>query len=288
MKLIIIAFLFTNMSEVFAVADVCESSSPVPNINAALIQFGASFCPGKCQDVYKIPAGDTQSIWYKGKCKKVINLSKSQPVFVPAKNEDFFSAKGVIKGHSTLKCVGDFYNTKKPEASKECQRGVSIRVENCANPYIVEEVEKICYPGCKYIYETASEVDTSFDPPKVIKEGKKEIRYLGGNGSPCVYYKKIKLMWDGISHHNPNDSKDVITNVAYVLNMNFDKIACSRSVQNCQGSAGKWVCFTCNPEETYAGGINKTTGSWNDVEPPKAEPVDPGHPTKGGGTSVSH
>jgi len=280
-------FLLMTVSRIWGEADICKSPNKVPDIDAALVQFGAEFCPGKCQDIYKIPAGNTQSIWYKGKCKKVINLSNSQPVFVPAKNEGFFSAKGVIKGHSTLKCVGDFYNTKKTEASKECKRGVAIRVENCANPYVAEEVEKICYPGCKYTYVQDQEVDISVNPPKVIKEGIKETRYFGGDGSPCTYYKKIKLMWDGISQHDPNDSKEVITSVAYVLNENYDRISCVRSVPNCKGAAGKWICYNCNPEETYAGCDNKTTGSWNNVESPD-EPVDLGHPTKGGATTVSH
>ncbi|OFZ25979.1 MAG: hypothetical protein A2381_09990 [Bdellovibrionales bacterium RIFOXYB1_FULL_37_110] len=285
MKTIIFALLFVLASR-FSLADSCVAHKAVPSIDTLLAQKGASFCPGGCQNSYKIPAGSTQSIWYMGKCRKITNLSLAQPVFIPAKNEGFFSSQGVAKGDPNLKCVGDFYHTKNQDAGKECQRGVAIKVEECDNPYVVEEIVEVCYPGCKYTYEEDQEVDTSVDPPVVIKEGFKETRYFGGTGT-CTYEKRIILMWDGIGRHNPNDSAEVITSAPYVMNENYDKVSCTKDAPACSGSAGHWICYTCKPGEGLVGCDNKS-GDWNDVGQPPGEPAPKGHPTKSGGTTVSH
>jgi len=288
MKTIIFAFLFMIVSN-FSMADTCGSHKAPPSIETLLAQKGASFCPGGCQNNYKIPAGSTQSIWYMGKCKKITNLSLTQSVFIPAKNEGFFSAQGTAKNDPNLKCVGDFYHTKNQDAGTECQRGVAIRVEECDNPYVVEVVVQMCYPGCSYIYTWDVMVQTGIDPissdPIYGVQKNSETRYFGGTGT-CTYEKVIKLMWDGINQHDPNDSTEVIVSDAYVMDENYDKVSCTRVAPACKGSAGNWICLTCLPGKGLVGCDNKS-GKWNDVES-NGDPKPQGFPTRSGGTTVSH
>jgi len=291
MKTIIFGLLLGITSSLSFAGDSCGTPKSAMNIDTALTQFGPEYCPGGCQEVYKIPANATQSIWYMGKCKKITNLSSAQPVFIPAKSDSFFAAAGFVRNHPELKCVGDFYHTKNQSAGAACQRGVAIKVENCDNPYTVIEIEEPCYPGCSYIYTWDTVVETGTD--KVTGKStygvqkNSETRYFGGDGKPCTYYKKVRLMWNGIIQHNPNDSKQVITSFPYVLNENYDRIKCTKSAPTCSGSAGHWICYTCLPGEGLVGCDNKS-GDWDDVGQTPGEPAPKGHPQRSGGTSVSH
>ena len=289
MKTIIFGLLLGITSNL-SLADTCDNGKAAMNIDVAMAQYGPTFCPGGCQDVYKIPASAIQSIWYMGKCKKITNLSSTQPVFIPAKSEGFFDANGAVRGHPDLKCVGDFYHTKDQGSGAACQRGVAIKVENCDNPYLVEEIEKECFPGCAYTFtwdDVVDKVDKVTGKVTQVVVQKSETRYFGGDGSPCTYHKRVRLVWDGISQHDPNDSKQVITSFPYILNDNYDRVSCSKPVPACSGSAGSWICYTCIPGAGIVGCDNQS-GKWDDVGQNPGEPPPPGHPERSGGTSVSH
>jgi hypothetical protein len=290
MKKYMLILMFLTVSGFCFAADSCSSpTNPKPSIDTLLNEKGADFCPGDCQDIYKVPAATTVNIWYKGSCKKITNLSKTQPVFIPAKDGSFLSSNPINRAHPTLKCVGDFHKTKDHKESAECKRGVAIKAENCDGPYfeyVLDDPPGVCFPGCRYLYTEDEERDNSTTPPKIIKPGISEYRYFDGTGSPCTYPKRVRLMWNGISRHNPNDSAEIITNTPYELSYKFDEITCTRLVPDCSGSAGNWICYTCKPG--WMGGCTNASGTWDDKGQPPGQPVPDGVPEQSGGATVSY
>jgi len=246
--------------------DNCQKIKPIPSLDSLIIQMGATYCPSGCQTHYKIPKGETHNIWHKTKCIGVFNKSLKQPLFIPAKNLEIYSTEGVEKSHPTLGCVGDFFHTKNDDASDDCKKKVAIKILKCPEPTVSEAIEVNCDPGCWYMTEVEDE-DTSTNPPKKIKSNVKKFR--GGNGKPCTYYKKIELLWEGIGSHDPNNSASIVTATTYVINKNFDSIACTKQVEQCPASA--------------SGG-----GGGDSGKDPVVPPSDPGKPEKDGETTISN
>jgi len=248
--------------------DNCQKIKAIPSLDSLIIQMGDTYCPSGCQTHYKIPQGETHNIWHKTKCIGVFNKNPNQPLFIPAKNLEIYSIEGVEKSHPTLGCVGDFFHTKSDNASDDCKKKVAIKILKCPEPTVVKEMETDCDPGCWYMAEVEDE-DTSTKPPKKVKSNVK--KFSGGNGKPCTYYKKIKLLWKGIGSHDPNNSASIVTATTYVLNADFDKIACTKQVKQCSTT-------------TVGGGGS----SGNNDGGPVAPPSDPGKPAKDGETTISH
>jgi len=265
----IVVFLMLIISFNSFGLDNCQKIKSIPTLDSLILQMGATYCPSGCQTHYKIPKGETQNIWHKTKCIGVFNKSPNQPLFIPAKNLEIYSTEGVERSHPTLGCVGDFFHTKSDSASDDCKKKVAIKILKCPEPTVVEEIEADCDPGCWYMAEIENE-DTSTKPPKKVKSKVKKFR--GGNGKPCTYYKKIKLLWEGISSHDPNNSASIVTATAYVLNADFDKIACTKQVEQCPTSA---------PDGSD--GVDD-----DDKGPIIPSPPDPGKPAKDGETTISN